>query len=59
MARRDGLRNDPEFAAGWTIAAVIAAVLAVILGLTVWATGSWLLGMIVAVLAGVGLALCF
>lgn len=58
MARRDGLRNDQDFLTGWVILGIIALVLAVVLGLTVWVTGSWIVGLVVTVIAGVALAMC-
>jgi len=58
MTWRENLRTDPELATGWIIAAVIVLVLLVVLGLTVWATGSWVVGLVVTVVVGVGLALC-
>lgn len=56
MARRGGLRDDPEFATGWLILAAIVLVLATVFGLTTWASGSWVVGLVVSVLVGVGLA---
>lgn len=57
MDRRTGFRHDPEFATGWIILGVIVLVLAFVLGLTVWATGSWVVGLVVTVIVGVGLAM--
>ena len=58
MARRDGLRNDQDFLTGWVILGIVVLVLAVVLGLTVWASGSWIVGLVVTVIAGVALAMC-
>lgn len=58
MARGDLLRRDPEFPTGWLIVGLIVLALAVTLGLTVWASGSWVVGLVVTVVAGVALALC-
>lgn len=58
MARGDLLRRDPEFPTGLLILGIIVLVLAVVLGVTVWATGSWLVGLIITVVAGVALAFC-
>lgn len=52
-----GFRNDPEFATGWIILGVLVLVLAGVFGVTVWATGSWVVGLVVAVLVGLGLSL--
>jgi len=52
-----GFRQDPEFATGWIILGVILLVLVAVFGVTTWVSGSWILGLIVAVLVGVGLSL--
>lgn len=57
MDERRGFRHDPEFATGWIILGVIVLVLGAVFGLTAWASGSWVLGLVVAVLAGIGLSL--
>lgn len=58
MTWRDNLRTDPELATGWTILGLIVLALLVVLGFTVWATGSWVVGLVVTVVVGVGLAFC-
>lgn len=58
MARGDLLRRDPEFPTGLLILGVIVLVLAVVFGLTVWASGSWIVGLVVTVVVGVAIALC-
>jgi len=57
MDERRGFRHDPEFATGWIILGVIVLVLGAVFGLAFWASGSWILGLVVAVLAGIGLSL--
>ncbi len=57
MDERTGFRHDPEFATGWIIFGVVVLVLVAVFGVTVWASGSWVLGLVVAVLAGIGLSL--
>jgi hypothetical protein len=52
---RRGFRHDPEFATGWIILGVIVLVLVAAFGLVTWASGSWVLGLVVAALVGVGL----
>lgn len=58
MERRDGLRNDQDFFTGWVIFGIIVLVLAVVFGLSFWASGSWIIGLIITVVAGVGIAMC-
>lgn len=58
MARGDLLRRDPEFPTGLLILGIIVLVLAVVFGLTVWASGSWIVGLVVTVVVGVAIALC-
>lgn len=57
MDERRGFRHDPEFATGWIILGVIVLVLVVVFGLVAWASGSWVLGLVAAVLAGLGLSM--
>ncbi len=56
MDERRGFRHDPEFATGWIILGVLVLVLVAVFGLVAWASGSWVLGLVVAVVAGIGLA---
>ncbi len=58
MDRRTGFRNDPEFATGWIIFGAIVLVLALVLAATVWATGSWVVGLVVTAVVGAVLATC-